>query len=180
MAIFGMMRVSQNVTSIRFPYPHRLYWRIHFVACPSPKGSERSVPRDADDPIAHMMMVGAFLSGVLLVLRHSPAGPGVAVDFGRQVALLAGPLGCLIVAGLVSVLMVLPLFAQRSFLADRLLTAAAPALDAAVTLAVVLSVVAAIGALVAVGRPALAFGWFASQAVIAWGCYKLRLRAIAP
>ncbi len=125
-------------------------------------------------------MVGALVAGTLLVLRHLPSGPGAAAEVGRQLALLAGPPGCLVVAALVSVLLVMPFFAQRSFLVDRLLTSAAPVLDAALTLAMALSAVAAIGALVAMGRPALPFAWFLSQAVLAWGCHRLRLRAIAP
>ena len=178
-----MIQISQNILKSAGKSRVGLYRRIRFVHPAPPDGSRRLAPSSSrrralrDDPVLAMLMLGALVASILLALRHAAPGSGAAEMVGRQLALLAGPLGCTILVAVISTTLTLPLLGTGHPLIARLMAWGMPIFDEAVTLAMVLSVAAALGAMVAMGRPGLPFAWFVFQAVLAWGCHRLRLQA---
>lgn len=137
----------------------------------------RQGPR-RDGPVATTIMLTALTAVVLLALRR--AGPGWAEAYARDVAVMTGSLGGLFVAPLVAATVVVPLFGLRSPAVAPHVMRALPLFDAICLLVMALSAVAALAALVAMGRPATPVLWFAAQTAIAWACHRLRVRATSP
>lgn len=133
-----------------------------------------------DDPVFAAVLLGALVSSILIALRHVAPESGAAEALGGQLAMLAGALGCAVTVAILSVTLTLPFLGLRNPVIEQFVSWGAPIFDEAATLAMALSSVAALGALVRMGYPGLPFVWFMIQGVLAWGCHRLRLRAIAP
>ena len=100
-----------------------------------PDGSRRLAPSSSrrralrDDPVLAMLMLGALVASILLALRHAAPGSGAAEMVGRQLALLAGPLGCTILVAVISTTLTLPLLGTGHPLIARLMAWGMPIFD---------------------------------------------------
>lgn len=133
-----------------------------------------------EDPVAATLMLCAIVAGALLLLRVFGTGPGHAALVARDLAVMAGSLGSTLLTPLIATTAVVPLFGLRNPAIAPFVPRMLPLFDAACLLVMALSAVAALAALVVLGRVGAPVVWFAAQAGIAWACHRLRLRATAP
>ncbi|HYF08357.1 MAG TPA: hypothetical protein VD970_12105 [Acetobacteraceae bacterium] len=145
-----------------------------------PPASREASPQEPPlrhDPVAAFLTAAAAISAMLLALRYL-AEPGLAQAVARDIALMAGPLGCTVMIAVLAATLAVPLLPPDQPSTGRLIEMALPIYDEGVTLTIVLSGVASVAALVVNGHPSVPHLWFALQALAAWGCHRLRKRAM--
>ena len=122
------------------------------------------------------LLTGALAAAVFLCLRYAMPGTGAAEAVGQALGVLAGRLGFMLTLAIFAVTLVAPLLPPDRPITQALFEWALPVFDEGVTLAIVLSGVAALAVLVSSGRPGIPFLWFTAQAALAWACHRLRQR----
>lgn len=145
-----------------------------------PFGAERaSPPALRDDPAYALLLTGALVATVLLCLRHVVPVPGAAEAVSRSLAMLAGSMGLIVLVIVLAVTLVAPLLPRDQPITQMMFEFGLPLFDEAVTLALTLSVAAVLSLLVTSGHVGRGVIWFLFQALVVWGCYRLRCRARA-
>ena len=136
--------------------------------------------RPADEPAHAALTAAVGLAALFLLLRWVPGGGALAAEVAQLVAFW----GCLGGLALLLVLMALLVGAAIAMpmmpMPGGVKNAALAVFDHAVHLALVLSTTGVLAVVVLHGSiPGLAI-WFAAQALVLWGCHRMRLWLARP
>jgi hypothetical protein len=131
--------------------------------------------RPVDEPARAAFDAMAGVAAALLLLRWLWPDHALAAAFAAQVALWGGMGGMALTATLLALLAAMPLIMPLMRAMGPLREVALGAFDNAVHLALVLSCVGMLGALVLFGHVSVPVLWFTGQAALLLGCHRTRI-----
>ncbi len=131
--------------------------------------------RPVDEPVRAAFDAMAGIAAALLLMRWLLPDQGLAAAFAAQLALWGGMGGMAVTAALVALLAAMPLIMPMMGRMGPLKDVALKVFDHAVHLALVLSCVGMLGALVLFGHVSAPVLWFTGQAALLLACHRTRI-----